>query len=287
MKTIFKQSICLITISLLFVACGSKSKVVTTKKSPKKVEQTQPQQPVVTQPPVVQQPKPPVVQHPKEPKTTTPVFKDKVSAYIHQFKDVAMTEMKLYRIPASITLAQGILESASGKGRLAREANNHFGIKCHTSWKGERIYHDDDSLQECFRKYVDASYSYRDHSLFLTQRSRYKSLFQLAPDDYKGWARGLRKAGYATDTKYPQKLISLIERYDLDTYDAFVLENNELPTSSHQANVMIQHVVAPGETLYRISNKYGMSVGEIKELNNLRTDVLQVGKVLKIKTNKN
>ena len=126
--------------------------------------------------------------------------------YVALFKTIAQEEMRLYGIPASITIAQGILESNSGKGRLSVEANNHFGIKCH-EWTGDRIFHDDDASQECFRKYSDAKYSYRDHSLFLAQRQRYSTLFKLRKEDYKGWARELKKAGYATDSKYPEKLI--------------------------------------------------------------------------------
>ena len=113
-----------------------------------------------------------------------------------------------YGIPASITLAQGILESGSGKGELTRKSNNHFGIKCHRNWTGDRAYHDDDEKGECFRRYNHPMYSFNDHSQFLTGRKRYAFLFKLRKDDYKGWARGLRKAGYATDKKYPQKLIT-------------------------------------------------------------------------------
>ena len=127
----------------------------------------------------------------------TPTY-NSTEDYIAFFKAVAIHEMKLYGIPASITLAQGILESGSGKGRLARQANNHFGIKCH-DWTGPRIYHDDDRAQECFRKYNDPSQSYRDHSLFLAKRKRYADLFKHKITDYKAWARGLKKAGYATD----------------------------------------------------------------------------------------
>ena len=127
--------------------------------------------------------------------------------------------MKMYDIPASISLAQGILESGMGYSRLAVEANNHFGIKCHSEWEGKRIYHDDDEKGECFRVYKDPRTSYRDHSLFLTSRSRYNLLFDLKIDDYKGWAKGLKKAGYATDPKYSNKLINLIERYSLDRFD--------------------------------------------------------------------
>ena len=143
----------------------------------------------------------------------------RMSLYVETFAPIAIDEMRLYGIPASITLAQGILESGSGNGTLALKANNHFGIKCHTTWTGERVYHDDDELGECFRKYSDVKYTYRDHSLFLTQRSRYADLFKLKISDYQGWAKGLKKAGYATDPKYPDKLISLIERFDLWQYD--------------------------------------------------------------------
>ncbi len=151
-----------------------------------------------------------------------------VHDYINQFKEVAKNNMKDYKIPASITLAQGILESGAGKGRLCLEANNHFGIKCHKAWTGPSITHDDDALQECFRKYNDPAESYRDHSKFLTSRSRYNGLFDLDILDYKGWANGLKKAGYATDPKYPSKLIGIIERYQLFLYDHEVVENKNI-----------------------------------------------------------
>src|SRR5690554_6163744 len=147
--------------------------------------------------------------------STTTVTSNTVTQYIDLYQETAKSNMREHGVPASITLAQGILESGSGNGRLAREANNHFGIKCHTGWKGDTIFHDDDAAQECFRKYRHASESYRDHSLFLTSRARYNDLFKLKKDDYEGWAKGLRKAGYATDPKYPDKLIGLIERYEL------------------------------------------------------------------------
>jgi LysM repeat protein len=139
--------------------------------------------------------------------------------YIRTYKDVAIKKMKEYGIPASITLAQGILESGSGNSGLARKANNHFGIKCHKGWTGKTYHMDDDAKNECFRKYGNPADSYRDHSLFLTQRDRYAFLFDYDVTDYKSWARGLKKAGYATNPKYPQLLISLIERYDLAQYD--------------------------------------------------------------------
>ena len=140
-----------------------------------------------------------------------------IEDYVKVYSEIAMDEMIQFGIPASITLSQGILESGIGKGRLAVEANNHFGIKCH-DWNGKKIYHDDDEEQECFRKYDNPEYSYRDHSLFLSNRGRYSFLFDLKRDDYKQWAKGLKKAGYATDPKYPQKLIDLIERYELYKY---------------------------------------------------------------------
>lgn len=139
-------------------------------------------------------------------------------AYIEMWKEVAVEKMRQHGIPASITLAQGLLESGNGNSELARKANNHFGIKCHSDWNGAKVYHDDDKRHECFRKYKDAADSFEDHSKFL-QRSRYASLFELKVTDYKGWAHGLRKAGYATDPRYPQKLIDLIERYELHQLD--------------------------------------------------------------------
>lgn len=138
--------------------------------------------------------------------------------YIAQWQHVAIQQMEMHGIPASITLAQGLLESGNGNSTLAQRSNNHFGIKCHSDWKGKRVYHDDDRRGECFRKYKDAADSYEDHSIFLKKR-RYAFLYDLKPTDYKGWARGLKKAGYATDPKYPHKLIDLIERYDLDKLD--------------------------------------------------------------------
>lgn len=138
--------------------------------------------------------------------------------YIAFWKEVAVLKMKEHGIPASITLAQGLLESGNGNSRLARDGNNHFGIKCTPDWTGGKTYHDDDAKGECFRKYKDAAQSYEDHAKFL-QRKRYEALFALKSTDYKGWAHGLKKAGYATDPSYAPKLISLIERYELDKLD--------------------------------------------------------------------
>lgn len=138
--------------------------------------------------------------------------------YIQTYKDIAIAHQRKYKIPASVTLAQGLLESGAGTGTLARKSNNHFGIKCH-DWKGPRFYYDDDKENECFRKYRHPRESYEDHSRFLTERSRYASLFKLRSTDYKGWARGLQRCGYATDKAYASKLIDLIELYDLHQYD--------------------------------------------------------------------
>lgn len=142
-----------------------------------------------------------------------------VNSYIQKYKDIAIREMKEYRVPASITLAQGILESNAGRSVLAVEANNHFGIKCHKEWTGMTFYKDDETKNECFRKYGDPLESFRDHSWFLTKRDRYKDLFLLDMRDYKGWANGLKSAGYATNPAYAQLLIKTIETFLLDRYD--------------------------------------------------------------------
>ena len=140
-------------------------------------------------------------------------------AYIEKYASIAVSEMYRSGVPASITLAQGLLESGYGLSELALKSNNHFGIKCHNNWKGGRVYHDDDAKGECFRKYAHPEESYRDHSDFLRYRDRYKFLFDYKITDYKSWAYGLKKAGYATDPKYPVKLIGLIETYNLHQYD--------------------------------------------------------------------
>lgn len=149
-------------------------------------------------------------------------------SYIAQYAPLAMEQMKKYGVPASITLAQGILESGNGNSELAKKANNHFGIKCHNTWEGERVYFDDDEKNECFRKYPNVSDSFEDHSLFL-KKPRYESLFELKITDYKGWAEGLKKCGYATSPTYATQLIQLIEKYGLDQYD--------LETSGQQASL--------------------------------------------------
>ena len=211
---------------------------------------------------------------PKKKKSKKAIIAPKIlntEDYVKYYSNIAMDEMIQFGIPASITLAQGILESGAGKGRLAVQANNHFGIKCH-NWNGKKIYHDDDEAQECFRKYDNPEYSYRDHSLFLKNRGRYSSLFDLKRDDYKQWAKGLKKAGYATDPKYPEKLIDLIERYELYEYDNIVLKKKNR-----------QYKVRKGDTLYSISEKFNMSVNSIKKLNNLKGNDLTIGQTIIIK----
>ena len=146
-----------------------------------------------------------------------------VEEYIETYKDIAMREMKEHKIPASITLAQGILESGAGNSALARDAKNHFGIKCHKGWEGKTYTMDDDEKDECFRQYKNAEESFRDHSLFLTGRSRYADLFKLDIMDYEGWAKGLKAAGYATNPKYAQLLIDRIQLYGLDRYDRIAM----------------------------------------------------------------
>lgn len=153
-----------------------------------------------------------------------------VEAYIEQFKDIAISEMKRSGVPASITLAQGILESESGNSILVKKSNNHFGIKCKSNWTGETVKHDDDENSECFRVYKNAEESYRDHSDFLKTGTRYSALFNLDPADYSGWARGLKKAGYATNPRYPDMLIKHIEQYNLQQYSLMAL--NELPDTA-------------------------------------------------------
>lgn len=209
--------------------------------------------------------------------TKSPVIKS-TDEYIAVYKDIAVSEMKQYGIPASITLAQGILESGSGRGRLAVKANNHFGIKCH-DWKGAKIYHDDDRAQECFRKYRNANKSFRDHSEFLANRKRYAKLFQLDKDDYKGWAKELRRAGYATDRKYPQKLISLIERYELYKFDD---KSSKSKRKEKKEYVIATYTVVKGDTLFSISKKHNLTVKELQSLNDLKGTELSIGQVLNI-----
>jgi len=229
----------------------------------------------------------------------TVVTSDLINNYVLQFKDIAMGNMKTYGIPASIILAQGILESGAGKGDLAVDANNHFGIKCHKEWLGESVRHDDDSAQECFRKYPQAADSYRDHALFLVGKKRYEKLFTYEKDDYKSWAKGLRAAGYATDPNYPDKLISYIERYNLHQYDCLITGRNYVPisktvaastksstkpvSSNSNSNDPNLYEVQKGDTLYSISKKFNVLVDDLKQKNNLLDNAISIGQKLRVK----
>ena len=153
---------------------------------------------------------------------------NKTTNYINKYKSLAISEMNEFGIPASITLAQGILESGNGESRLAVEANNHFGIKCHTNWDGETIFADDDEKNECFRKYSTVEESFRDHSLFLSKRDRYQFLFNYKKTNYRKWARGLKEAGYATNPKYASSLIKIIKNNNLSKYDISTADEKKI-----------------------------------------------------------
>ena len=210
-----------------------------------------------------------------------------VNGYIAQYNGVAMSNMKTYGIPASIILAQGILESGAGQSDLATNANNHFGIKCHNDWTGEKVYKDDDKADECFRKYNQASESYKDHAMVLTGKSRYASLFKLPKGDYKSWAKGLREAGYATDPKYPEKLINYIETYSLHEYDTKVLGGK---SKKEETKILVQddfgsdskdwYEIQKGDTFYSVSKKFNLTVEELKQKNNLTENTLSIGQKL-------
>lgn len=236
--------------------------------------------------------------------------------YIDDYKEIAMVEMQRYKIPASITLAQAILESGSGQGKLARHGNNHFGIKCHSSWQGKTMTHDDDEKGECFRRYKYAFESFEDHSTFLVNRNRYAFLFDLEPDDYVGWAHGLKKAGYATDPGYAKKLIQLIKKHKLYEYDQQVLNPSgnvastpktntpietskaevrvtstpkpsisEAPKSTENQNKTKYYIVKSGDTLYKIAREQQVSIQQIMKLNNLNektSNEIKVGQKLQL-----
>ena len=220
-------------------------------------------------------------------------------AYIGSYKNIAIDKMEKYKIPVSITLAQGILESGNGLSTLAKKSNNHFGIKCHSGWKGKRVYHDDDKKGECFRKYPSPEGSFDDHSVFLTGRGRYEFLFDLKPDDYKAWAKGLKKAGYATDRKYPKKLISFIETFELYEYDDLVLDEKSYKRAMRMNDNKFQDkredaqdnaiadsgiddndifiTVVKGDTLYSIAKNNNLSVDDLKRINGLDSNEISIG----------
>ncbi|WP_149913658.1 glucosaminidase domain-containing protein [Sphingobacterium cavernae] len=223
-------------------------------------------------------------------------------SYIDQYKNIAIAEMEKYGIPASIKLAQALLESGNGNSTLARDANNHFGIKCGGTWTGKSITKSDDNPNDCFRVYDNPEQSFKDHSQFLL-RKRYEKLFSLDKNDYRGWARGLKDAGYATNPRYPELLIDLIERYELYKYDSAesrsekivrevkietAIEKKEETGEVVQAEKikspvqMIIHEVKSGNTLYSISKQYNVTVDQIKQLNNLPSENLSIGQLLVI-----
>jgi uncharacterized FlgJ-related protein len=219
------------------------------------------------------------------------------SDYISMWKDVAIQNSYEFQIPASITLAQGILESGFGNSDLAMKAKNHFGIKCH-NWSGDTYFMDDDRKDECFRKYEDATQSYADHSVFLSSRGRYDFLFELEQSDYKGWAKGLRKAGYATNPKYPALLIKIIEENNLTQYDQGVSVNPEVVTAPVVREVVqventnhlvklhknnIRFVVAKkGDTFYKISKELNMALWQLYKYNDFdsKQEVLIEGDIV-------
>lgn len=205
--------------------------------------------------------------------------------YIKKYRELAVKEMKKYHIPASITLAQGLLESGAGQSELARKSNNHFGIKCGGDWRGKSVRYDDDERNECFRAYKHPEQSYEDHSKFLVSRPRYASLFKLKITDYKGWARGLKKAGYATNPRYAEQLIGIIELYDLHKYDKKGglkwMKENPNPHQPYIANGLVYIVVREGDTWKSISKEFDISRKKLRKYNDLyKGYVLKAGDIL-------
>jgi uncharacterized FlgJ-related protein len=218
--------------------------------------------------------------------------------YVEQWKETAIQQMILHKIPASITLAQGILESASGNSTLAIQGKNHFGIKCH-GWTGDKIYLDDDKKDECFRVYASAADSYSDHSAFLKKYERYAFLFSYDNTDYNSWAKGLKKAGYATNPKYPDLLIGIIEDLNLSQYDkaenpesyfspkllaASKADYNTHKVHMHETNVPFI-IAQKGDTYYKVSKEFRLTLSQLYKYNNFcaSKDVLEVGDVVYIR----
>lgn len=215
-----------------------------------------------------------------------------VKQYIDSFKNIAMIEMIEHKIPASITLAQGILESGSGNSRLAKLGNNHFGIKCKKEWTGCTILEDDDALQECFRCYNNPKESYRDHSLFLKNNKRYAALFTMSISDYKAWANGLLSAGYATNMKYADLLIGSIERNKLAQYDSLVLNgynpyNHQMPANIDVVNNKVPYtVVQPNQTIEKIAVDLDKTEKKIIKYNDLKSHQIVPGDVIYLRPKK-
>lgn len=225
-------------------------------------------------------------------------WNQRYQTYINQYRDLAIQQMLRYNIPASITLAQGLLESGAGNSELAARSNNHFGIKCH-GWTGRKSYHDDDDTQECFRAYDNVYESYEDHSVLLSTQPRYSSLFSLGRTDYKGWARGLKKCGYATSPTYAQKLIGIIELYKLHEYDRatkydrFMEQRTYKDTPAakggmahpiHAYNKNYYIVAREGDTFKSIGEELGLSYRKIAKYNERdKRDKLTAGEIIYLK----
>lgn len=224
-------------------------------------------------------------------------WNSKYQTYIDQYKDLAIAQMLRYNIPASITLAQGLLESNAGTSELSLKGNNHFGIKCH-DWLGATTYHDDDASQECFRAYNDVYESYEDHSKFLARQPRYSSLFKLNRNDYKGWARGLKRCGYATNPLYANSLINIIELYKLQKYDNakgydhFMVKRTEVKDNSYGLKLHPIHIynknyylqARVGDTFKSIGKEVGISYKKIARYNERnKNDELTEGEIIYLK----
>jgi len=284
------KKIGLLFVVLLVMSCTSTKSVVRTT-SNKKTTSTKKKEATTAKAVIVQPPK----HSAQDKKNGTEIdlvatsnvrtYEEEIKLYITNFNEIAKQNMKLHGVPASITLAQGILESGAGKGKLALSANNHFGINCHKGWTGDSVKHDDDAEQECFRKYEQPQESYKDHSLFLTSRPRYASLFKLDKGDYQSWAKGLKAAGYATDVKYPDKLIGLIERFELYKFDNEVLQRNYIPVKKDPLVEISEgyYTIQQGDTLYSLSKKFNQSVEELQKMNNLSNATISIGQKIKIK----
>jgi len=284
----FKSYFFIAFISLFIISCGSNRNVVNSRKKSSNKSVTTKKLPSVNQ-----------KSHVKNLTKKNPKLNKYTLTYIKRYAPLAVIKMHEYKIPASITLAQGILESGNGRSTLASKSNNHFGIKCHRGWKGQRVYHDDDKKDDCFRKYNYVEQSYNDHSEFLTGRKRYAFLFTYRTSDYKRWAKGLKKAGYATDKKYPNKLIKIIETYKLYAFDKVkkkdlkkykrqkrkpVVVSVKVGASSSSKKISKStYIVKKGDTLYSIARKLNTSVQKIKKDNKLSNNTLSIGQQLTIK----
>ena len=225
----------------------------------------------------------------------TMTWNQRFQNYFDKYKDVAVEQMLKYRIPASITLAQGVLESAAGNSELATKANNHFGIKCN-GWTGRQSYHDDDARNECFRAYDNVYESYQDHSVFLTTSKRYSSLFQLKLTDYKGWARGLKVCGYATSPTYATKLIEIIELYRLYQYDTAkdfdkfqaqqVKSGDNRQIYAFNKNYYLK--ARRGDTFRSLAKEVDISYRKLARYNERdKNDVLEEGEIIWLKKKQN